>query len=158
MVTPGGKSKFEKLFELVATRDASSFLCISEALKFRREVCGGEQMIMRHCEELSNRAGMLCAEVLGTKIMQNDDKTLTRCFMTNIELPMKIGPENGEIPEGNTYKVTAWMAAIMVKEYDMYSPVYAHAGKFWVRNLLSFIPHCASIIMEDVLWRRSVKM
>lgn len=143
IISSGRKSKFETLFEFVATRDASSYLCVSEALKFRREVCGGEEMMTRHCEDLSNRAGKLCADVLGTKIMQNKDETLTKCFMVNIELPMKVGPEKGNIPEKDTYEVASWIATTMVKEYDMYSPVFTHRGKFWVCSLLNpVVPYC----------------
>jgi len=133
MVASGQKSKFEMLFEFVATQDVSPYLCIVEALKFRREVCGGEKKIMQYCENLSNEAGRLGAQILGTEIMQNREGTLTRCFMTNIGLPMKIGNGEKEIPEKDTYEVAVWMNARLADEHDVYSPVFTHAGKFWTR-------------------------
>ncbi len=44
----GGKSAFVLLFEFVATLDSGPYFCIEEALRFRKEVCGGEEVIMQH--------------------------------------------------------------------------------------------------------------
>lgn len=88
---------------------------------------------MKHCEGLSNEAGRLGAQILETEIMQNREETLTRCFMTNLGLPMKIGNGEKEIPEKDAYRVAVWMTATMSEEYDIYSPVFTHGGKFWTR-------------------------
>ncbi len=153
MVAPGGKSKFEMLFEFVATHDVSPYLCIVEALRFRREVCGGEEKIMQHCENLAREAGRLGANILGTEIMQNKEESLTKCFLTNIELPMQIGDGEKEIPEQDTYKVAVWMTTRMAAEYDVYSPVFTHAGKFWVSDLFLLVLNsiiCCELHLESV--------
>lgn len=147
MVGPSGKSKFEILFDFVATQDVSPYLCIEEALRFRREVCGGEEKIMQHCEELLQEAGRLGAEILGMKIMQNKEESLTKCFMTNIELPMQIGDGEKEIPEEDTYKAAVWMNARMAAEHDLYSPVFTHSGKFWVSDLSHSVLACSNNII-----------
>jgi len=133
MVAASPKSKFVILFQFVATIDVSSYLCIEEALRFRREVCGGEENIMQHCVDISNEAGRLAAEILGTEVMENAEKTLTRCSMTNVGLPLKIGDGKGEIPSKDTYVVAAWITAVLAKEYDIYAPAFIHAGAFWTR-------------------------
>lgn len=135
MVAPGGKSEFVMLFEFVATQDVSPYLCIEEALKFRRDVCGGETKIMKHCEDISNEAGRLGAKILGTEIMQNEEETLTKCSMTNLRLPLEIGEGEGEIPERDTIPFAIWATARLAEEHDIYSPVFIHAGSFWVRYL-----------------------
>lgn len=133
MVSASSKSKFIMLFQFVATVDVSSYLCIEEALKFRREICGGEQKIMQHCVSISNEAGRLAAQILGTEVMVNAENTLMNCCMTNVELPLKIGDGKGEISSKNTYEVASWMTAILAKEYDIYCPAFVHAGRFWTR-------------------------
>lgn len=40
---PSSKSNFVQQFEFVGTVDNASLLCIPAALKFRKEVCGGEE-------------------------------------------------------------------------------------------------------------------
>lgn len=153
MVGAGGKSKFEILFEFVATQDVGPYLCIVEALRFRREVCGGEEKIMQHCEELCKEAGRLSAEILGTKIMQNKEQTLTKCLMTTIQLPMEIGNGEKEIPEKDKYQVGVWMTTRMVAEHDIYSPVFTHAGKFWVSDLSHSVLNsimCRELHLESV--------
>jgi len=127
------KSDFEILFEFVATSDVGPYLCIPEALRFRREVCGGEEKIMTYCQNVSNEAARTGAEVLGTEVMQNREETLTKCFMVNVRLPLTIGSNTGDIPDEDTFTVAVWMTARIAEEHDMYSPVFVHAGKFWTR-------------------------
>jgi len=127
------KSDFEILFEFVATSDVGPYLCIPEVLRFRREVCGGEEKIMTYCQNVSNEAARTGAEVLGTEVMQNREETLTKCFMVNVRLPLTIGSNTGDIPDEDTFTVAVWMTARIAEEHDMYSPVFVHAGKFWTR-------------------------
>ena len=129
---PSSKSKFEILFEYVATIDVSPYLCIAEALKFREEVCNGEEAIMQYCQSLSNQAGEKGAQLLGTEFMQNQEGTLTKCLMINVRLPLSIGP-GGDVPQSETYAVAVWMTISMAEEQDMYSPVFIHGNKFWTR-------------------------
>ena len=127
------KSPFAVLFEYVATLDVCPYLCIEEALKFRREVCGGEERIMKYCDKISNEAGRLAADILGTEVMENGTKTLTDCAFTNVRLPLEIGDGPGQIPEKDMYALAVWMTAMLVKESDIYSPIFFHARKFWTR-------------------------
>lgn len=126
------KSPFVLLFEYVATLDVCPYLCIGEALRFRREVCGGEEKIMKYCEEIANEAGRKAAEILGTEMMDNETKTLTKCAMVNVRLPLEVGDGPGQIAEKDMYLVAVWMTAMLVKS-DIYVPVYFHARRFWTR-------------------------
>ena len=127
------KSPFVLLFEYVATLDVCPYLCIEEALRFRREVCGGEEKIMKYCQDIANQAGRKTVEILGTDIMENETKTLTKCAMVNVRLPLEVGHGPGQILEKDMYLVAVWMTAMLVKESDIYLPVYFHARKFWTR-------------------------
>ncbi|KAH2316256.1 hypothetical protein KXV26_005039, partial [Aspergillus fumigatus] len=65
-----GKSAFEELFEFVATTDDTAYLCVPAALKFRSQVCGGEDRIYTYLEKLAMEAGNIVAAALGTEVMQ----------------------------------------------------------------------------------------
>lgn len=105
MTGASGKSSFVLLFEFVGTLDVSPYFCIEEALKFRREVCGGEEKIMKYCEEISSEAGRLAVKILGTDVMQNDTESLTKCAFANVRLPLEIGDGQGQIQEKDMYLV-----------------------------------------------------
>ena len=133
MTDHSGKSPFVLLFDFVGTLDVSPYLCIEEALKFRQEVCGGEEQIMRYCEEVSNGAGRLAVEILGTDIMENETKTLTKCAFVNVRLPLEIGDGQGQVREEDMYRVAFWMTEMLMNELDLFSPIFFHARKFWTR-------------------------
>ena len=133
LIGAGTKSYFETLFGFVATLDISSYLCIAEALKFRREVCGGEDAVMKYCQNIAAEAAKMAIGVLKTEIMQNEEKTLTQCAMVNVRLPLTMGAGKGNIPEEDGYAVSVWMTSRMAEEHDLYSPVYPHAGHLWTR-------------------------
>lgn len=128
-----GKNPFVLLFEFVGTLDVSPYLCIEEALRFRRDVCGGEEEIMKYCEDISNEAGRRAAEILGTNVMENKTKPITKCAFTNVRLPLEVGDGQGQILEKDMYLVAVWMTTVLVRESDIYSPVFFHARRFWTR-------------------------
>jgi selenocysteine lyase/cysteine desulfurase len=67
------KTPFEALFQFVATVDSSAYYCIPQALKFRREVCGGEENIMRYIREIAQRGADIMARVLETSVLDDED-------------------------------------------------------------------------------------
>lgn len=129
----GGKTGFALLFEFVATVDVSPYLCIEEALRFRREFCGGEDKIMKYCEELSNQAGKRAAEIFETEVMENKEKSLTKCAFANVRLPLRTGTGRTEVREQDALTAVNWIALALVRDYDAYASVYFHAKSFWVR-------------------------
>ena len=129
----GQRSKFVEMFQFVGTTDISPYLCMEEALKFRRDICGGEERIMEYCEKVSNEGAQKAADVLGTEVMENMDKTLTKCCMTNVKLPLKLGDGPGEIKQMDAFPAVAWMAKTLIDKHDMFVPPYFHGGAFWAR-------------------------
>src|ERR1700712_4908999 len=67
------KSPFEQLFEFVATSDDTAYICVPAALKFRAEVCGGEDAVIAYCQRVANEAADAVAAALGTEVMQEPD-------------------------------------------------------------------------------------
>ncbi|KAL9002441.1 MAG: hypothetical protein Q9188_004629 [Gyalolechia gomerana] len=129
----GNRSYFIGLFQFVGTSDVGPYLCIEEALRFRQEVCGGDRQIMDYCENLSYEGGRKVAETLGTEVMENSTKTLTKCCMTNVKLPVRIGEGQGEVKETDAFAVVAWLAQKLNEEYNMFAPPFYHEGHIWVR-------------------------
>ncbi|KAL8858891.1 MAG: hypothetical protein Q9178_004570 [Gyalolechia marmorata] len=124
---------FVNLFQFVGTMDIGPYLCMEEALKFRREICGGEDKIMAYCEKMSTEGGKKVAEILGTEIMENDEKTLTKCCLTNVKLPLQIGDGPGQVKKGDAFAACAWMAQTLITEHNTFAPPFFHDGFLWVR-------------------------
>ncbi len=58
---------------------------------------------------------------------------MNHCAFSNIRLPLKIGLEEGEVPEHDAFKAVNWMAQHLVEEYDTFTALYFHAMSFWTR-------------------------
>lgn len=129
---PSKGTPFTNLFKFVATLDSSPYLCIQEALRFRREVCEGEEKILRYCTDLATTGGRKTADILGTDVME-ETGNLKRCFLANIRLPIPLGSRQNEVEERDAIKIAEWIAGKLVTEYDTYFGIYVHAGKLWAR-------------------------
>ena len=132
-LAPSGKSAFVDMFEFVGTTDVSPYLCIEEAIKFRQDVCRGEGAIREYCVDVANKGAAVVAESLGTEVMNNAEGTLTKCNLTNVKLPLKMGESDGEIKQEDAFTAMAWIAETLIKEYDAYVGTYFHGEYFWVR-------------------------
>ncbi|KAL8845163.1 MAG: hypothetical protein Q9176_000331 [Flavoplaca citrina] len=124
---------FVNLFQFVGTMDIGPYLCMEEALRFRQEVCGGEKRIMAYCEHVSNEGARKVAEILGTEIMENEEKTLTRCCLTNVKLPLRMGQEAGQIKPADGFAACSWMTQTLIREYNLFVPPFFHDGYLWIR-------------------------
>ena len=125
-------SPFQKLFRFVATMDDSSYLCVKAALKFREEICEGEDAIRAYNNHLAMEGGRKVASILGTETMEDVGKP-RRCFFANVRLPLAIGDNAADIRTDNALNVAEWIVEKLVDDYDMYFPIYLHAGKMWAR-------------------------
>lgn len=137
------QNDFVDMFAFTATIDSSPYLCIKEALRFRREVCGGEEKIAEYCSELAREGGKRAAAILLTETMGNDEGT---CF-TNIRLPLRVGGGKGEIGKNDSILAIQWMAVRLAKEYRTFMGLYIHASSFWVR-----ISSQIYLTLDDIIW------
>jgi selenocysteine lyase/cysteine desulfurase len=100
---PSSKPAFVYGFEFVGTLDTSPYLCVKDAIKWRKEVLGGEERIMEYTQWLAKEGGKAAAAILGTEILENGKGTLTNCAMVNVALPIDISPvkaeNNDDIPK-----------------------------------------------------------
>lgn len=98
----GDSSSFAEMFAYVGTLDNSPYLCIQDAIAWRKTVLGGEDRIRAYCFGLAQDGGTKVADILGTWIMQNEEGTLVHCNMVNVALPLVIAP-----PTSNNTKTGA---------------------------------------------------
>jgi hypothetical protein len=138
------KSQFEELFEFVATSDDSAYICVPAALKFRREVCGGEESIMSYCIKLANEAADAVAAILGTDVLQEPDlkpgetSNMRQCAMTTVRLPIAVAdePVSGAlvtVPPKKAPGVFGWIQKTLMQEHDTFVPVFRHGSWLWTR-------------------------
>lgn len=79
-------------FSFVGTVTYSQMFSVSEALKFRSEVCGGEENIRRYQYSLQEKAIEIVKKVFGpgSRLLQNSTKTLNPPGLFNICLPVDV--------------------------------------------------------------------
>jgi hypothetical protein len=121
---PDGKSPFVSLFQFVATADNTPYYCVPEALRFRREVCGGEVKICNYIRDIAQLGADRVAAVLGTSVMEDGmdwrkgQGGLRDCALANIELPLPIDVA-GELQ--------------LIEKYNGFACIYDYKGKLWAR-------------------------
>lgn len=127
----GDDTAFTKMFEFVGSADSSPYLSVPSALKFRREVCGGEERLWEYCYKLAAEGGALVARMLGTEVMDNSQGSLTKeNAMVNIRLPFASGSiDLGDKGPGH---VVQWGQKTSM-EYRTFIPFFWHADAWWVR-------------------------
>jgi hercynylcysteine S-oxide lyase len=135
---PDGKSAFVSLFQFVATTDNAPYYCVPDALRFRREVCGGEEKIYKYIRDIAQRGADRIADILGTSVM-DDGKDwrkgqggLRDCAMANIKLPLTVC-DKGEVVKEEMYEALNWMKLQLIEKYNTFAAIYDYKGKVWAR-------------------------
>ena len=136
--TSDEKSEFVRNFEFIGTTDNLPYLTVPEALKWRREVCGGEEKIRSYCNNLAREGGHRVAEILGTYVLDNKEHSLTTCCMVNVLLPLSLGGNGGDKnivkpAPGIEGIVSDWIQRTLISEYKTYLPVFYFQGSWWTR-------------------------
>jgi hercynylcysteine S-oxide lyase len=135
---PDGKSPFVSLFQFVATTDNAPYYCVPEALRFRREVCGGEEKIYKYTRDIAQQGADRIGAILGTSVMddgkdwQKGQGGLRDCAMANIRLPLAIGGEGG-VSKQEVDEARNWMELQLIEKYNTFAAIYDYKGKLWAR-------------------------
>ncbi|KAI8381447.1 pyridoxal phosphate-dependent transferase [Radiomyces spectabilis] len=115
---------FQAAFDWPGAIDFSNFLCINAALDYRASL-GGEEAIQAYCTDLAQKGGQRAAEILGTQVMENEDRTLSTC-MINVELPLSnVSKSDHEISQTFVDK--------LMYDYHALVTVYKHNHRWWAR-------------------------
>ncbi|KAI8577367.1 hypothetical protein K450DRAFT_252150 [Umbelopsis ramanniana AG] len=114
---------FHKEFSWQGTQDFSGFLTTFAALEYR-ESLGGEEKIQEYCGNLARRGGELVAKILGTEVMENEEKTLT-AMMVNVRLPLVAHENDG-------YYMERFLEEGAFKR-KCFAPGYKYKGTWYTR-------------------------
>ncbi|KMQ44618.1 Pyridoxal phosphate-dependent transferase, major region, subdomain 1 [Trichophyton rubrum] len=152
------QSDFELQFEFIGTNDDLPYLCVPDAMKYRQEVCGGEEKIMQYCQTLAFEAGNRVARIWGTDVLsefcssgghldvtKEKRSEFRKCAFANVRLPITL-VDDQNVPQGRIAKAE-WpvvrmadavptcraMEQRLVLKHSTMSPCYVHAGSIWTR-------------------------
>jgi len=133
---PSSKSDFVTAFEFVGTLDNSPFLSVPAALEWRKKLrwkdMSGEEAIYSYIAHNAHQAGEILASKFGTEVLDNEEKTLTNCFFSNVRLPLSFANDaHGSRDEA--VKIAQWIAKVLVEEYDTFIAVIFYGDAWWVR-------------------------
>lgn len=129
-----GRDRFGDLFKWAATVDQTPYLCVPEAIKFRNDVCGGENRIRDYCFNLARDGGYRLAKILGTEVMQNSQGTLGQCCFTNVRLPLLFHTESQDgLADAEGPDVVKWIMDRVLCEFNTWIPGKFYAGAIWMR-------------------------
>ncbi|KAK4121480.1 PLP-dependent transferase [Parathielavia appendiculata] len=142
---PSDKSEFVNAFEFVGTVDNAPYLCVKDSIQWREEVLGGEERIREALTELARQGGKKVAEILGTKVLDNASRSLTRCSMVNVALPLAVQPDEEDralegdlaglpaIPNSDVSAVTNWILQTLIDEHETFVTLFVYGGQWWAR-------------------------
>lgn len=89
-----------------------------------REALGGEEKIQEYCYGLARRGGELVAKILGTEVLENEEKSLT-VQMVNVRLPLVAH-------DGDGYYLDRFIDEGVYK-HKCFVPPYKHHGIWYAR-------------------------
>lgn len=126
---PSDKSEFVNQFQYTGALDNTPFLCVLDCFQFIDEKCGGQREYIDYCQTLACEGGAIVAKVLGTEVMDNKEETLSKCFFSNVRLPL----DAKLFTFGEKNRVTQWITERLVFDHDTFLAVYFYADAWWVR-------------------------
>lgn len=130
------KNSWQIQWEAPGTEDMAPRLSVQAALDFREKL-GGEARIMNYCHDLAVRGGLAAARILGTSMMDLDDRSMTGC-MANVRLPIlnariANGAKDGAAMQAWVNKASSWFFDSLLNEFKTIIPLYLHDDKIWAR-------------------------
>ncbi|EFY99487.1 Sir2 family protein [Metarhizium robertsii ARSEF 23] len=137
---PSAKSAYVNNFEFVGTKDNGPYMCVKDAIEWRRNVCGGEDKIVSYLWDLNKKGIKLVADALGTTYLDNSKGTMTNCAMGNVSLPVWVS-ERGEgaketdivVPEEDKDTVFQWITETLVRDYRTFMLRFIMGNRYWIR-------------------------
>lgn len=178
---PGnGKSTYIINFEFVGTMDNAPYFCVKDAIRWRRQVLGGEGSIREYCFELARRGAERIAGILGTTVLTNKSGTLQDCTLFNVRLPLSFDadgrlsgrPSNGTSQNSGRLQehhdaatngatdgpgdsswttIVPWMQEQMYHSHKTFIPVFWYKDALWARFSAQVY-----LELEDLEWGGSV--
>ncbi|GEQ67685.1 hypothetical protein JCM33374_g1350 [Metschnikowia sp. JCM 33374] len=121
-------------FTFVGSDTFASLACIPTAIKFRNEICGGEDSIRDYCEGLARKVGQLTLEKWpGTQLFENPENTLLTAMVT-LSVPIKQYSQTFDPTNADQIKrLLNFVGAHMIQNYQTFVPFAPHNDKVVIR-------------------------
>ncbi|KAI9057288.1 PLP-dependent transferase [Trametes sanguinea] len=124
-------TNFVMQHEWTGTADLAPYLSVTDALEFR-EWLGGEKAINDYCHKLALDGGRRLAEVMGTRVLDEDGELTLN--MPNVLLPLPVEKSRGEVyTHEQLMKINSVLQHKLLLEWKTYAAHYFHAGGWWCR-------------------------
>ncbi|KAK7691099.1 hypothetical protein QCA50_006202 [Cerrena zonata] len=107
------------------TMDFTPYLSIKSTLEFRKWI-GGEEALNTYCHDLAVKGGKRLAEILGTKVLDEDGELTLNMANVQLALPTKH-------PKDTLWKINDMLREKLLNEANAYVAHYFHAGTWWCR-------------------------
>ncbi|EHA47913.1 hypothetical protein MGG_17802 [Pyricularia oryzae 70-15] len=132
-----GDPDFIDNFAFASTLDNSNYMAVQHAVQWIQEALGGEDAVIEYMMSLNKKGGNMVAEMLGTKVLDNAEGTLTNCAMSNVLLPLGIkGRESSAkvlVDEEDAARLGDWCQKTLASDYNTWLPVTLIKGQWWTR-------------------------
>jgi selenocysteine lyase/cysteine desulfurase len=119
------KTRLGDTFLYTGTVDYSSILSATEAIKFREEVCGGEQAIRKYCFDLAKKGGALVTKEFGTEVLTGKEDHIDTC-MINVRVPW-------DVPEDKLAEALNQYNKYIMEKWNTFVPIAPYKGQLWSR-------------------------
>lgn len=133
---PASNNPFVFQFSYTGTIDNGPPLCIPAAIKFRKEVCGGEEAIQAYCRALAREGEKVAVAILQTRTLPMPESK--RVAFANVQLPLEVSSHDaaergGTIPLADVPKVIDFMLRSLSRDYNTFVNIAFVSGSLWAR-------------------------
>lgn len=121
-------------FEFTGSKTTGRVACVDTAIKFRNEVCGGEDAIREYCFDLAKQVGELVEKSWpGSSVIENKEGTLGSAMVTAF-IPIENYSKLFDASKpADVAPLIKFLAEYQIKQFRTYTPFAAHAGKIVIR-------------------------
>ncbi|KAI5367493.1 Putative aminotransferase class V domain, pyridoxal phosphate-dependent transferase, major [Septoria linicola] len=128
-----GPPNYVQNFASLGTLDDTPYLCVKAALEWRKRLTwngkSGEEAIMSYTRHLAKTGGQAVATILNTEVLDNYERTLSQCSMTNIRLPLAKDQKSDK----QLNEAAAQIQKTMAFDYKTAINAFVYNGSVWVR-------------------------
>ncbi|KAM0256015.1 hypothetical protein ACHAQJ_005211 [Trichoderma viride] len=132
---PASKNPFVFQFSYTGTIDNGPPLCIPAALRFRNDICGGEEAIQAYCGALAREGEKLAVEILQSRTLPIPETK--RVAFANVRLPLEISSSDVEkghsVPLADVSTVIDFILERLAKDYNTFVNIAFISGSLWAR-------------------------
>ncbi|QRG36729.1 hypothetical protein FDK38_001086 [Candidozyma auris] len=121
-------------FLWTGSRNFAPLMCVSAAIKFREETCGGDEAILNYCYKLAREAGeVVKSKWPGAQIVENEEGTLSNA-MLSFFVPIEEYSNTFDATDRDALaRLVTFNSDWQLAHKHTFIPIAGHAGKIVAR-------------------------